>query len=216
MRGSALAAVVVATLGLSFGAASHEGHRNNDVPAATEAAKGAEGASSVDAGATDGPVATSADMVVAAAPADFDAADYLGRLHPAVVHFPIALLLAAALAELLLILRPASGLGVVVRFLTWTGAAGAVTATALGWFAGGFRLTDRHETLAYHRWNGSAVAALSLLAAMVASRAERRTFLRIPLAALSAAIVWQGWLGGELTHGEGHLAPIKEMTDASH
>lgn len=133
------------------------------------------------------------------------ATDVLGRLHPVAAHFPIALLLTAVLAELILLVRPSAGLEVTSRFLVTGGAAGAVVAALLGWTAAGWRLADRSETLGLHRWNGTAIAGLAVLATWLAFRTERRSGLRIVLAVLAIAIVFQGYLGGELVFGPNHL-----------
>lgn len=131
--------------------------------------------------------------------------DFLGRLHPVAAHFPIALLLLAALAELMLAIRPARGLETTVRFLVSGGAAGALVAALLGWFAAGWRLEDRSETLGLHRWNGTAIAGVALVAAWLAFRVKDRTILRISLAALTVALMLQGYLGGEMVFGPNHL-----------
>lgn len=131
--------------------------------------------------------------------------DFLGRLHPVAAHFPIALLLIAALAELLLFLRPTLGLDTTVRFLVAGGAIGALVAALLGWFAAGWRLQDRSETLGLHRWNGTAIAGLALIAAWLAFRARNRSGLRIVLAVLAFAMIFQGYLGGEMVFGPNHL-----------
>ncbi|AMG75160.1 DUF2231 domain-containing protein [Sphingopyxis granuli] len=131
--------------------------------------------------------------------------DFLGRLHPIAAHFPVALLLMAALAELLLALRPALGLETTVRFLVAGGAIGALVAALLGWFAAGWRLSDRSQTLGVHRWNGSAVAGVAILAAWFAFRSNRRSGLRVTLAILAVALVVQGYLGGEMVFGPNHL-----------
>ncbi len=130
--------------------------------------------------------------------------DFLGRLHPILIHFPIGLLMAALLAELLLIWRPLAGFDLVVRFLTIGGAIGAVSAALLGWFAAGWRLVDRSATLMTHRWNGTAIAALSVAAAVFACRANR-TPLRVVLAAIAIALPVQGYLGAEMVYGPNHL-----------
>lgn len=138
--------------------------------------------------------------------AGINAVDLLGRLHPAAAHFPIALLLTAAFAELLLVVCPRLGLAPTVRFLVFVGAGGALGTAILGWFAGGFRLTDRDPTLGLHRWNGTAIAAIALLTAAVAAWTKgRRAGLRLLLGVLSIAIILQGFLGGELTFGPNHL-----------
>lgn len=131
--------------------------------------------------------------------------DLVGRLHPMAAHFPVALLLMAALAEFLLVLRPSLGLETTVRFLVAGGATGAVVAALLGWFAAGWRLQDRSETLGIHRWNGTAIAAVSLLSTWLAFRSGKRTTLRIALAALAVALIIQGYLGAEMVFGPNHL-----------
>lgn len=131
--------------------------------------------------------------------------DLLGRLHPFAAHFPVALLLAAAIAEIMLMIRPGLGMGVVVRFLVAGGAIGATVAALLGWFAAGWRLTDRSETLGFHRWNGTAIAAASLFATWLVFRTERRVGVRIVLAIIAVALLFQGYLGGEMVLGPNHL-----------
>lgn len=133
-------------------------------------------------------------------------ADLLARLHPAATHFPIALLLTAALAELLLVARPALGLETTVRFLVAGGAFGAVIAALLGWFAAGWRLTDRSDTLAVHRWTGTGIAVASVLALWLAFKPGRtRTLFRSLLAVIAAALFVQGYLGGEMVFGPNHM-----------
>lgn len=154
------------------------------------------------------------------------AGDFLGRLHPLATHFPIALFIAAALAELLLAIRPAlgmqiavrylaaggaqtsspaAGLQTTVRFLVAGGAIGAVGAAFFGWFAAGWRLADRSDTLALHRWTGTGIATASLIAVWLAFRSGNRTILRVLLAIMAVALIAQGYLGGEMAFGPNHL-----------
>ena len=138
--------------------------------------------------------------------AAFSPTDFLGRLHPALVHFPIALFLVAALAELILFARPASGLEPTVRFLVYTGAAGGVIATLLGWLAGGIRMSDRSETLGLHRWTGTGIAVAGLVAAFLVSREKaNRNWLRIVIAGIAAALIFQGYWGAEMSLGPNHM-----------
>lgn len=133
------------------------------------------------------------------------AGDVLGRLHPVAAHFPIALLLVAAITEIVLVFRPAAGLRPMVNFLVAGGAIGAGIAAMLGWFAGGWRLTDRSDTLFLHRWNGTAIAVLAALAYWLSSDGRRRAPLRIVLFVIAAALLVQGYLGGEMVFGPNHL-----------
>ncbi|MEH6757834.1 MAG: DUF2231 domain-containing protein [Parasphingorhabdus sp.] len=136
----------------------------------------------------------------------FDLTEFLGRLHPALVHFPIALFLAAALAEIILVLRPASGLEPTVRFLVFTGAASGIVATTLGWIAGGIRTSDRSETLGLHRWTGTSIAAAGLIAVLlIVSAKEKRGLLRLVLAAIAVALIFQGFWGAEMSLGPDHM-----------
>lgn len=131
--------------------------------------------------------------------------DLLARLHPVAVHFPIALLLAAALAEFALMIRPTLGLQTTIRFLVGGGALGAVAAALLGWFAGGWRLTDQSDNLFIHRWTGTTLVVLSLLAWWAAAPGKSRGWLRILLAIIAIGLVVQGYFGGEMVNGPNHL-----------
>ncbi|WP_417321256.1 DUF2231 domain-containing protein [Erythrobacter aureus] len=205
-----LSALLAALLfaGPATGAFAHEAHQqdmSDAEMAAIMASTHGEAAASIETGAT----ATSETLdgsAVSQAVEDrsLSLSDVLGRLHPFAAHFPIALLLTAFLAELVLLVRPALGLETSVRVLVAGGALGATFAAVLGWFAAGWRLTDRSETLGLHRWNGTAIAIVSLIAWWAASRPSR-TPLRALLALLAAAILYQGYLGGEMVFGPNHL-----------
>lgn len=132
--------------------------------------------------------------------------DLLGRLHPVAVHFPIALFLMALIAEIILMRRPAAGMETTVRLLTAGGAVGAVVSALLGWYAAGWRLSDRSETLGLHRWLGTTIALLGIAAWWTARDSRRnRWILRSLLALLAVAVIFQGYLGGELSDGPNHL-----------
>lgn len=131
--------------------------------------------------------------------------DLLARLHPIAAHFPIALFLVAALAEFALIVRPNLGLHSTVRFLVAAGAIGGLGSAAFGWFAAGWRLSDRSETLMIHRWNGTAIAAAGLLAWWLSSPGKNRWWLRLVLTIIAGALIVQGYYGGEMVHGPNHM-----------
>lgn len=221
---SPLAALVAVALVLPVMASAHEGHKNNmsDAEMAQMEMRDAHPVADVAAATADGaPAMVEGERAVEAvnqpptAEQALDAkiaenrvrsvGDFLGRLHPLAAHFPVALLLMAALAEILLLMRPALGLETTVRFLVAGGAVGAGIAALLGWFAGGWRLDDRSETLGLHRWNGTVIAAVAGIAAWLAFRSAGRTRLRIALALLAAGILFQGYLGGEMVFGPNHL-----------
>ena len=138
---------------------------------------------------------------------------WLGKFHPAVVHFPIAFLIAAAVAELLSLRFSPAFFGNAARFSLWVGALGAAVAAVLGWLYGGFRLTDEETVLTVHRWNGTAIALLALAALWLG---ERRVGLprswsdlyRAALVLTASLVVLNGYLGGLMVYGpEQHQWP---------
>src|SRR5258705_13416204 len=87
--------------------------------------------------------------------------EWISRFHVVVVHFPIALLLTAALAEAMVMWRGATELVSVARFCVRLGAAGAIGAAALGWTRGSYS-GDASAILAFHRWIGTAACICSI------------------------------------------------------
>ena len=129
----------------------------------------------------------------------------LKNLHPATVHFPIALFLTAAIAELILIAKPAAELRAAVRIMVYGGAAGAVVAALFGWIHTG-PWFGGDGVMQVHRWNGTALAVAGAVSAALAARTTtNRASLRIILFAIATALLVQGYFGGELAHGPHHL-----------
>ena len=188
---------------------AHEAHRNNEpdpVAQSTEHNAADESMASMQSGDMTDPHAEHAHK--AATDKSFDLIDFLGRLHPMAVHFPIALFLVAALAELIMIINPTAGVGSSVRFLVWIGAAGGIVAAILGWLAGGIRMSDRSEILGLHRWTGTGIAITGVLLALLSGSpagSTKRTVFRIGLAAVALAILFQGYWGAEMSLGPNHM-----------
>ncbi|HNO78140.1 MAG TPA: hypothetical protein PKN33_08780 [Phycisphaerae bacterium] len=136
---------------------------------------------------------------------------WLGKFHPLTVHFPIAMLLGTALAELLLIATRRPIFVNAGRFCLWIGCLGAVVSAVLGWYFGGFRLVDDSWILTTHRWLGTSTAALSVLLLVVAERTFRRTnasrtSYRTILFISAGLVGVTGFLGGSLIYGLNHYA----------
>ena len=129
----------------------------------------------------------------------------LKKLHPATIHFPIALFLMAALAELFVMAGRGAAAEPAVRVLIYGGAAGAVVAALFGWIHTGVWFGG-DMVMQLHRWNGMLIAALGLALAGLAYRPRKsRALLRSGVFAMAALILLQGFLGGELAHGPDHL-----------
>jgi len=130
---------------------------------------------------------------------------FLKQLHPFTVHFPIALFLMAALTELFVMAGKGAGAEPAVRVLIYGGAAGGVVAALFGWIHTGLWFGG-DTVMQLHRWNGMLILVLGLgLAGLVRRGQGSRSFLRAGLFAISALILLQGFLGGELARGPDHL-----------
>ncbi len=130
---------------------------------------------------------------------------WLGHFHPMMTSFPIALLIAAALAEVLRLRHGAEWLGGASRWCVILGALTAVVTVPLGW---AFALTHGSSwILEVHRWVGTAAGA-GAVAILFLSEMSRRPgrggwlrafrillFLAVPL------IVLTGFLGGAMVYG---------------
>ncbi|MFM1823179.1 MAG: hypothetical protein RI967_1445 [Planctomycetota bacterium] len=165
-----------------------------------------------------GAVASLPTVLVAAAP-DFGRA--AGRLHPLVVHFPIALALVAVAVEWWRALTRQPGLSPITRPLLWLAAAAAVASTASGWLNAAYeRGGDGGSTLFLHRWIGTATSiGLVALAAWCQSVARAMTRASADGAAQLGSFRWAalvvglavgatGHLGGDMVYGEGYLTKV--------
>jgi len=123
---------------------------------------------------------------------------WLGHFHPLVVHFPIGLLSAALLAELLFLFSGRSGLKTAATFCLSVGAIAALPAALLGWLLA-VDTPSLGDSADLHRWLGVSTAVLSLIVLFVAHRKPR---WRLPLLLLIAVLVGvTGHTGGLLAYG---------------
>jgi mono/diheme cytochrome c family protein/uncharacterized membrane protein len=134
---------------------------------------------------------------------------WLGKFHPATVHFPIALLAAAAVAQLVRVVG-GKPFDVVVRYCLWFGFLTAVPACVLGWCTGGFHLTDTSWIKMTHRWLGTsavACAGLVLILSEMSQRPDRhrtRVWFRVMLVVAAVLVLATGFFGGAIDFGLDH------------
>jgi mono/diheme cytochrome c family protein/uncharacterized membrane protein len=131
---------------------------------------------------------------------------WLGRFHPASVHFPIALLLAAAVAEGLSLIMARGVFDSASRYCLWCSALTAPPVAMLGWFLGGFRLADGDRVLTVHRWLGTTTAACAVVVLVLGEVTRRRGraarwIFRLLLLLIAAVVLATGFFGGALSHG---------------
>ncbi|PZV83598.1 putative membrane protein [Algoriphagus aquaeductus] len=136
-----------------------------------------------------------------------------GRLHPMLVHFPIALLLVAAVMELFTLRNFRHSFRSGIRFLVVLGAISAVFSAGMGWLlAENEGITG--STLDLHRILGLASAGLSVFLLVLLRKSELnpstssiKTY-RLILFLTSIGIGVAGHFGASLTHGEDYLTEV--------
>ncbi len=148
-----------------------------------------------------------------------------GSLHPAAVHLPIGLLLAAGLFALFS-LRGNFVMGDCAYYCLWLGTLGAIVACVTGyWFSpmehqGTINvladLWDEKQPVFWHRTSAIVATAFALLLALFAASARNRDpddgiLWKFGLIVLALGIGWVGHEGGELTHGKQHYKDIKAI-----
>jgi len=132
--------------------------------------------------------------------------DWLGRLHPMIVHFPMAFFPTALFTAHVGHRRPSFAKP--VQFLIVSGGILAPIAALVGWFNGGFDVATDDAMLQPHRWLGTAIGigAFGLGAWAWRRPEDDRSFgMIVGLTVITAAIVVQGWFGGALVHGFDHM-----------
>ncbi|MGE0430835.1 MAG: DUF2231 domain-containing protein [Planctomycetota bacterium] len=138
----------------------------------------------------------------------------VGRFHVLIVHFPIALFVAALFAELLGMLRPAlaAAMRPAARYCIWIGALGAVATALTGWAGYLGESFLNAELLESHKLLGTIAAVLTLGVLATSEWRERGTAsarttwihrgaLLVCTMLISLAAHW----GGQLVHGIYHL-----------
>jgi len=144
----------------------------------------------------------------------------VGRLHPLLIHFPIGLLILAALLEAAsAAVRPLRPLRRATGFVLLLGAASAAVAAAAGLLlgrAGGYEAA----LLASHRRLGIGVAVAAALVALLHRQAERRRSVaarrgyRVLLGTTVVLLFAAGYQGGSLAHGTELSSPHLDLDSA--
>jgi len=211
-----LLALFLAMLLPLFLTAPARAHKDHPQPAAAAAAaaSGTPAASPSMAGAMPAHTEVPGHMAAEPRPTSFTGrlVDWLGRWHPSVVHFPIALFIVAGALEAWAIVRRRPSMLETTRILVALGALGALVAVALGWMAMGWNLAEDEPLETAHRLLGSTIAGLALVTWWANNRFLRRRgtgagALYGGLLVLTVlAIAVNGYLGGALIHGADHLA----------
>lgn len=140
----------------------------------------------------------------------------IGRFHPAVVHFPVALIVVAAFLELLHAARRKPGTAPGSVALAVLAALGAVAASVTGWFWEEFDGMGG-AAVETHKWWGLGTSGLAVVAAIFGFKAGccagALAAFRLLLVAGTGLVVWTGHLGGAMVHGS-YFRGLKEEAPA--
>ncbi len=144
----------------------------------------------------------------------FDILRFAGRLHPMLVHFPIALLVVAALLEMLRRKgreKPARGAYACLAIAAAAGLLAALT----GWLNAALEPHGRSlaSTLTNHRWLGVGTASAALVAFLFATMqrfgwAGAAVPYRVTLLLAALLVLPTGHLGGTLVFGKDYLTEV--------
>lgn len=132
---------------------------------------------------------------------------FLGKFHLLLLHFPIALVLAAGFGEVYSVWRRNPIPSETVRFCMWLGALVAIPTAGLGWLhaAAGNGLGSS-ELLTVHRWLGTTAAVWLLITAICVERDARSDVrsgrVRLLLAVGVVITAVTAHFGGLLARGE--------------
>jgi uncharacterized membrane protein len=151
----------------------------------------------------------------------------VGSLHPAAVHLPIGLLLAAGLFSFLS-LRGSFVMSDCAYYCLWLGTLGAIIACVSGWWYSPMEhrgtvvelndLLDQTHKVFWHRTGGLVVTIVAFLVCVIAKRTrdtdpDEGTFWKLGAILVAAAIGWVGHEGGELTYGKDHYKDLDAIIE---
>ena len=147
-------------------------------------------------------------LVVLLPPDGNERADWLqfiGRFHPLVVHFPIALFLLVPILELVGRRDRFAYLRLSVNFVLGLATLGATAALILGWClarSGGYS----GRLITQHMWGGVVLSIICCVCWLMRTRQrELDTAYAVVLALGVALVTWTGYRGAQLSLGPNHL-----------
>ena len=151
---------------------------------------------------------------------DFWLWQFLGRLHPLIVHFPIGLLIISLVLELFTINKKNQELRSAINILLVIGALSAIAAVIFGWL---LKSQDQYsgDLITIHLWSGIATALFALATAalhrlvVTANKTGLLKAYRTMLAFTVLSVTVAGHYGAALTHGSDFLTSVLPWNNAS-
>ena len=133
--------------------------------------------------------------------------EFLGESHPVFVQFPIALAVAAAFAEVLVLITRRAMFTHAARYSIVVAALGALAAMPSGWIAGGGEHGELTGLVTTHRWLGVAAGVIIIGTAILSEASHRsekrglRLWYRVALFAGTIVVLLAGYFGGKIVYG---------------
>jgi uncharacterized membrane protein len=136
--------------------------------------------------------------------------DFVGRLHPLLIHFPIALVITAASAEAVAMVTADERWRTVAVANVRAGAVFALLATIAGWRLAMSLAMETSPLLEWHRWLGTVAAGAALAAALATGRVRHRSAVRVQMYRIAlftagTLVAVTGHFGGLLVWGADFL-----------
>ena len=136
----------------------------------------------------------------------------IGHLHPLLIHFPIALVIVAAVGEAAAMVSKDERWRTLAVANVRAGAAFALSAVIAGWYFASSLGSDAPPLLEWHRWVGTVAAGLTVAAAFATAGANGRAgralwMYRIALLVAGIAMAIAAHLGALLVWGADFLRP---------
>lgn len=134
-------------------------------------------------------------------------ARFFGRLHPLILHFPVALILIALLFEIISKTRGRTEFSTPAALLLWLGAFSAVLSAIAGYLLsleGGYS----GNSFDFHQWFGLATSIIATSLIHFKTRVRFKQFFLPVYSLLAILLIVTGHFGASLTHGENFLTEV--------
>ncbi|MBX2913988.1 MAG: hypothetical protein KF856_01820 [Cyclobacteriaceae bacterium] len=130
--------------------------------------------------------------------------EFIGRLHPLLVHLPIGILLLVVLFEWLPFRKPYKSLRRSIRIILWLGFFAALTSMVSGLL---LKENSDYEwqSVKLHQFAGIALTLITGVYAWARGQKQFKRIYKFLSVLMLVLIIATGHLGGTLTHGEGFL-----------
>jgi uncharacterized membrane protein len=131
--------------------------------------------------------------------------NFIGRLHPLLVHLPIGILLMVVLFEWLAKKKKNKSLRQPLRILSWIGFVTAFASSITGYLLSQSGDYDA-DAVSWHQWSAIVLTTFSFVYAWMRTKKKFKELYKFFSFLILFFVIITGHLGGTLTHGEDYLS----------